>query len=259
MVGDLDLALTLGQRAAARALSMASGRSRSWTKADGTPVTEADLVIEQDMVATLHAERPCDGVLAEETGGRDVDGRRWLLDPIDGTSSFIDGGRGWGTHVALNDHDRIVVAVVTRPTEGRCWWACAGSGAYAGDLADPLGTARPLHVSQVADLRQARVGGLVPSDSTAEAVLREVATWVEDDISIMAAFLEGRVDAVVDEGGDPWDLAPCTLLAAEAGGRFRDPTGGTRFDRGGGLYSNAPLHDELTVLLAANLAGGRKE
>src|SRR5262249_27666362 len=74
------------------------------SKADGSPVSKADLAAEAAMVEVLRAERPDDGVLSEEAGlvsDAGTGGRRWLLDPIDGTVAFVGGGEHWGTHVAL--------------------------------------------------------------------------------------------------------------------------------------------------------------
>jgi histidinol-phosphatase len=257
---DLELAIKLGRLAAAMGLCLADGGAKNWSKPDGTAVTEADLAIEAAMVKVLACERPADGVLSEETARwHGTSGRQWVLDPIDGTSSFLAGGRNWGTHVALSEASKVTAAVVTRPTEGRCWWAALGSGAYASSLADPVQTAERLRVSDTGELSRARLGGLVPSDLRAEAALCDRVTWAEDDVSIIAALLEGRVDAVIDIGGDPWDIAPATLLVTEAGGRVQDPVGGTRFDLRWCLFTNAQLQDELSALLAETSLGVRKE
>jgi histidinol-phosphatase len=74
-------------------------------------------------------------------------------------------------------------------------------------------------------------------------------TWVTDPVSILAAMLEGSVDAMIDDGGQVWDLAPRTLLVTEAGGSFRDPHGGSRLDLGGGLYTNGHLDKAVADVL----------
>ena len=86
-----------------------------------------------------------------------------------------------------------------------------------------------------------------PGSPLARAIDR-VARWRSASSPILA-LLDGEVDAVVSEGGYEWDHAPALVLVAEAGGRFTDPHGGTRFDLRGGLYSNGHLHDELAALL----------
>lgn len=264
MATDADLALRLGGLAARVALPLAGTVVRTWTKADGSLATEVDVSIEQAMVRTLRRERPGDAILGEETGQADgqptsKSGRRWLLDPIDGTSAFMSAHRDWGSHVALTEDGEVTVAVMTRPTEGRCWWATAGSGTFVGRLADPAGTARALRVSGTTDLQDARIGGLIDLGGVLQTRLAGRATWVTDEVSIVAALLDGRVDAVIDMGGDPWDLAPPALLVPEAGGRFQDPHGGTRLDLRWALYSNAALHNEIAAWLLPHCADGRRE
>lgn len=100
-------------------------------KQDGSLVSDVDLEVERAMRAILGAERPNDGVLGEEGGPRKGRGdRMWILDPIDGTAEYLVGGRAWGTHVALEVAGRLAIAVLSRPTEGRFWWAVRGSGSY---------------------------------------------------------------------------------------------------------------------------------
>jgi histidinol-phosphatase len=249
---DLALALSLAERAAVIARAESAG-STARHKADGSPVTELDVALEQRIVAELAIHRPGDSVLGEECGAHPGDtGRQWILDPIDGTAELLRGGMGWGTHIALSEHGRITVAVVTRPLARRRWWAAAGHGCWTDGRAGP----RRLRVSTVAALAEARIGGLLEPGSGYLDAVRGRATWAEDELSIVGAFLEGRVDAVLDDAGDCWDLAPASLLTTEAGGRFTDLAGGQRIDLGGAVYSNGVLHGELDRLLSA---GQRKE
>jgi histidinol-phosphatase len=248
---DLELALRLAALADGRTRAV-RGTVRHRRKADGSVVTDVDLEIEREMTAALAAERPDDGILGEETGATpSLTGRQWIIDPIDGTADFVAGGQRWGTHVALSDRGTVTVAVMTRPKVNRRWWARAGCGAWT----DTTAQSGPLRVSTVADLDRARVGGLVEPNSRDQRALRGRVVWSEDEVSVVAALIEGRIDAVVDDAGDPWDLAPATLLVAEAGGRFTDPAGGKRLDLGGALYSNALLHDEIGRLLTAARTG----
>jgi len=243
---DLELALRLSAYADDRSLA-AAGAVRHWRKADRSLVTEADLAIERAMIARLAFERPADGILAEESGAIEgTSGRDWILDPIDGTADFVAGGSCYGTHIALSDRGRVLVAVITRPRARRRWWAAAGQRAWTNTSAPGN---RPLHVSAVAQLHRARVGGLLETGSPVRNLLGARATWVDDKLSVVAALIEGRIDAVVDDAGDPWDIAPATLLVMEAGGRFTDPSGGQRLDLGGAIYTNGLLDEEVHGLL----------
>lgn len=223
-------------------------------KDDGTPVTEADVAVERAMLKIISAERPGDAVLTEESGALSgTSGRRWLLDPIDGTIPFLAGKRSWGTHVALEVDGTLTVAVLTRPTEGRRWWGIRCGGAYASTSSAPLSTDHPLTVSATSCLREARIGGFVPEASAAAAEIAECAAWVDDEVSAIAALLEGRLDAVLDEGGHVWDMAPAALLTCEAGGCFRDPRGEQRLDLAWGLYTNRRIDEELMRILSSHL------
>lgn len=243
---DVLLAHRMADLADRLALSWFGRGPDTAAKGDGSPVSEADLAVEAALLELLAAERPRDGVLAEESGPRGAQmPRRWILDPIDGTRSFLAGGRAWGSHIALEVEGRLSVAVLTRPTERLRWWAVRGAGAYRSTTHDPLATTRPLSLSRTAHVADARVAGLVDPGSPGAAVLAAHARWTEDEVSVIAALLEGRVDAVLDDGGNAWDQAPAVLLVQEAGGRFRDPHGGTRPDLGWGLYANPLLMGEL--------------
>lgn len=247
---DLLLAHHLADRATEIAMSVFGGKVSCRVKADDSLVSDVDIAVEREIISLISRERPGDGVLAEESG--DLEGasqRRWIIDPIDGTSSFLEGRKSWGTHVSLEVAGRLQLAIMTRPTEGRRWWAVAGNGAYASDDRTPLSTARRLQISMTRSLAGARVGGLVEPDSADALRLRNHCTWVDDEISIVAALLEGRVDAVLDDAGKAWDQAPPVLLVKEAGGFFRDPLGGERFDMGWGLYGSPYLEQELVEVL----------
>ncbi|MFI9322630.1 inositol monophosphatase family protein [Kitasatospora aureofaciens] len=248
--GDLALALALADAATKTSMRYFRHEMPVHLKPDGSLVSEADLVVERTLLDMLSTARPNDSVLSEEAFAiQNRPDRRWVIDPIDGTSSFLGGTRDWGTHIALEVHGRVSVAVLTRPTEGHCWWAASGAGAYRSLLADPLSTRRRLRVSDAAGLDRARISGLVDPGSAAADALRARATWVDDEVCVVAALLEGRIDALLDEGGDLWDQAPVTLLVSEAGGKFCDPLGGSRYDMKWALYSNAHLHNGLREIL----------
>jgi histidinol-phosphatase len=246
---DLRLAHELADLADSTSLPYFGQEVAHQTKGDGSPVTAADLATERAMLALLRERRPDDAVLSEESGTHGDAARQWILDPIDGTVSFLAGGRDWGSHVVLEVAGEVCVAVITRPGVKRRWWAVRGFGAYTSGGDAPLATDRPLRVSDQRGLDQARVGGYVPSGSDSHVTLSTRMTWVTDPVSIFAAMLEGSVDAMIDDGGQVWDVAPRKLLVTEAGGGFRDPHGGGRLDLGGGLYTNGHLEKAVTDVL----------
>src|SRR5437868_2743342 len=126
---DLEYALSLAD--AADVLTMQRYRARDLaieTKADLTPVTDADRAVEETLRARIANDRG-DAVAGEEYGveARDV---RWLLDPIDGTKQYARGIPIWATLIALERGGEVVVGVVSAPALGQRWWAERGGGAF---------------------------------------------------------------------------------------------------------------------------------
>jgi len=240
---DLELARHLASIADEVALPYASGYVSMQWKADGSPVTAADLAVDAALREELARHRPEDAVLTEEDGLSGAIGstRRWLIDPIDGTSYFIDGLPAWGAHVALEVDGTIEVAVITRPMLGLSWYASRGAGAFRSD------SAAPIRVSTTASIEDARIGGYVWSRPEIPSRVNRVARWVASS-SPTLALLDGELDAVIGKGGFAWDLAPAVLLVAEAGGRYTDPDGGARYDMQASVASNGVLHDAVCAL-----------
>lgn len=242
---DLVLAHWLADLAAEIALPLFEQGVSSKTKADGTIVTAADIEVERQLVAALISQRPEDGILSEEGAHRAGAGRRWILDPIDGTVQFAAGEPGWGTHVALEVSGQVVLGVITRPLQGTRWWSRRGQGAFQGSSMADTTTAVALRVSSIGSLAESRVTIWPPDSSPQEQVLKDAGIWIDAGLSAMDRLFSGQQEAVITYGGGPWDHAPAVVIVEEAGGRFRDPVGGKRIDLGGGTYSNGRIDDEL--------------
>jgi len=159
-----DLALALELADLADAITMGRYRAEDLavdTKPDLTPVTEADRAVEQALREHLARERPGDGVVGEEYGGDGTGeaARRWIVDPIDGTKSYVRGMPTWATLIALAVHGEGMVGVVSAPAAGRRWWAERDRGAFA--------DGRPIRVSTIAALGDAQLvwGGIEDWDA----------------------------------------------------------------------------------------------
>jgi histidinol phosphatase-like enzyme (inositol monophosphatase family) len=216
------------------------------TKADGTPVTEADRAAERHVRRWLEANFPDDAVVGEEEVDRPgTSGRRWIIDPIDGTKAFTRGVPLFATLLAVEDEHGPAAGVIHLPALRETVWAGRGLGCFMN------GT--PTGVSEHATLDGAYVtsSGLdhwperaMPAMLVAGAVVR---TWGDGyGYSLVAT---GRVEAMFDPVVAPWDLAPMPVIMDEAGGRFTDFSGAVRIDGGSGLASNGAVHDELLDLL----------
>jgi histidinol-phosphatase len=149
---DDDLALAIELCNVADEITLARFRAHDLhveTKPDLTPVSEADHAVEVAIRDRLEAARPGDAILGEEMGTTGDAPRRWIVDPIDGTKSYVRGVPAWATLLALEDRGELVVGVVSAPALGRRWWAARGGGAFAdGD---------PIRVSEVHELGDAQL------------------------------------------------------------------------------------------------------
>ncbi len=251
---DLRLALSLATLADGITLGRFTAHDlRVHRKPDRTPVTDADLAVEDAIRAMLAEQRPRDAVLGEERGASPgntsaANGRAWVLDPIDGTKNFLRGVPAWGTLVALVTDGRPVVGVVSAPALGRRWWAAEGCGAHT---CDPNGTERAMAVSAVSQLADAYVSttnlGSWVRHRTREAYLALVdACWENrafGDCWQHCLVAEGAIDLAAEPVVNAWDVAAVQVIVEQAGGRFTDLDGNPRHDGGTALSSNGLLHD----------------
>lgn len=225
-------------------------------KADTTHVTEADQAAEMLILQGIQAARPGDAVLGEEFGDASFDGagsgnRRWIIDPIDGTASYVRGLPIWGTLIALEVDGELRVGVVSAPALHMRWYAARGDGAFAND--------RPIHVSTVDDLGDAQ---LCYSDLPSWTTYRSSAQPMIDllhrvwrtrgvgDFLQHMLVAEGAADVAAEPIVNLWDLAPILVIVEEAGGRFTNLEGVRTAAGGSAVSSNGILHDEVLAALA---------
>ena len=221
------------------------------TKPDLTPVSEADRATEQVLRARIEAERPGDGIVGEEYGEtKGSGGRRWILDPIDGTKSFVRGIPAWGTLIALEQDGEIVVGVVSAPALRRRWWASRGRGAFA--------DGERIRVSAVGALGDALFcftsltafdeHGMGDEFRALAARCWEARGFGDYWAHVLVA--EGSADLAVEPIMNLWDNAALQVVVEEAGGRFTDLENRPRSDGGNAVSTNGLLHDEVLAVLA---------
>jgi histidinol-phosphatase len=234
-----DLALALELTDAADALSLPRFRAglEIETKADLTPVTVADRAVERELRRLLAAERPDDAILGEEEGGTGSGGRRWIVDPIDGTRNYARGIPVWATLLALEDGGTVRLGVVSAPGLGRRWWAERGTGAFA--------DGERMRVSAISTLEEAVLSFAV-EDGVPDLARRAWHARGFGDFWAHMLVAEGAIDGAFDARGvSEWDLAAVQVIVEEAEGRFSDFGGEARIDGGTALTSNGLLHDAL--------------
>jgi histidinol-phosphatase len=220
-------------------------------KADGGIVTDVDAAIETALRAVLGAQRPADAILGEEFGGTQDQARVWMIDPIDGTAAFAEGGQDWSTLIALVEDGVPAVGVVSRPASGRRWWAATGCGAFAdGRAIGVSGTERLADSTMCEDFRRSIRRGLATNPLAALAQrCSRIAPWI-DRSSVMLPIASGDADFLVNWwGGKGSDLASSICVLHEAGGRFSDLRGRLDIDADIQVMSNGHLHSQLLELL----------
>ncbi len=251
---EQDLALALELADIADEITMARYRAadlRVETKPDMTPVSESDRRAETAIRERLARERPADAIVGEEFGGAPGPGRAWVIDPIDGTKSYVRGMDTWSTLIALIDDGVVVVGVVAMPSLGKRWWATQGGGAFA--------DGRRIRVSAVAELADAQLvwSGIQEWDAVGAAdALLALARGCARTRGVGDAWqymlvAEGAAEIAVDPQVSLWDLAAVSIVVQEAGGRFTDLQGRPGPGGGSGLASNGLLHEQARLLLAA--------
>jgi histidinol-phosphatase len=241
-----ELARVVGDAALARFKSHLTVE----TKADGSPVTDADRGAERVAREWLERRFPKDGILGEEHGTVRPEARRlWIIDPIDGTKAFVRGVPLWATLIAIAENDEILAGAVYCPAAGEMVVAARGEGAWWNGVR--------CQVSTVNTLAQATI---VTSDdrffdrpdradrwSALAAAVSVSRTWGDGFGYLLVAT--GRAEVMVDSQMQVWDSAAPYAVITEAGGAFTDWTGRSTAFGGGGIATNLGVADAVRAAL----------
>ena len=248
---ELQAALDAAEAAAVVIRSLYQRNIAVHTKADTTPVTEADVKAEEAIRVILTERFPDYGFYGEETGQQAMDAENlWLVDPIDGTKSFVRECPFFSTQIALMRKGRLVLGVSSAPAYGELAWAEEGAGAYL--------NGRRIHVSQMAELagaivstgnlktlarspQWAKLGELIPRISR----IRGYGDFVHYHL-----LARGSLDVVIESDVNILDIAALTVLVREAGGTFTDLQGGdVGLATTSVLATNGKLHAKIAEAL----------
>jgi histidinol-phosphatase len=255
-----DLALALELADVADSITVARFRAADLvveTKPDLTPVSEADTAVERTLRDRLASARPGDAIVGEEYGASAMpeSGRRWIVDPIDGTKNYVRGIPVWATLLALEEQGHSTVGVVSAPALGRRWWAARGAGAFMRDaLAQEP---RRLRVSAVRALEDAQLcisgfdgwGERVGIDRLLALARSCWRTRGFGDFWTYMLVAEGVAEIGCEAVVSLWDLAAPQVIVEEAGGTFTDLSGARTADGGDALATNGLLHEQALALV----------
>ena len=215
-------------------------------KVDGTPVTAADREAEAIVRRLVHEAHPDDGILGEEEAELPgTSGRRWIVDPIDGTKAFARGVPLYTTLLAVEDEHGVAAGAIVVAALEEAVWAGRGLGCFH--------DGRRCRVSATTALADAYVTTSGYSHWPEEALLAvrrsgmAMRTWGDGYGYLLVAT--GRMDVMVDPAVSAYDVAPMPVVLAEAGGRFTDLAGNEGYAGGSGVATNGLLHDEVLALL----------
>ncbi len=246
----LQAAAELARLTGATALEYAHQPLHAETKADGSPVTVADRAAERIARDWIARRFPDDGILGEEFGeSRPGALRRWIIDPIDGTKSFVRGIPLWGSLVAVCEGPVVLAGAACFPALNEMLAAAPGEGCWWNDA--------PCRVSAVSDIAAAT---LVTTDERFAGFEDRGRRW--RDLCARAAIARswgdcagyllvatGRAEAMVDPILSAWDAAPFLPIITEAGGVFTDWAEQGTIHGGSAIASNRVLAAEIRAAL----------
>ena len=212
-------------------------------------VTKADRGSEKRIFGRIQSAFPGDGFLGEEGGSRAASrkagGRKWIVDPLDGTTNFVHSFPQWAVSIALSDTGGLAVGVVFDPVRREMFEAVRGRGARLNGKAIRVSRRRSFRLALVATgfpfkrfTRMPQYLDIFQAVARSTAGIRRPGS-ASLDLSCVAC---GRVDAFWEFGLSAWDVAAGALIIQEAGGRVSDLHDGPDFLSGDILASNGALH-----------------
>jgi histidinol phosphatase-like enzyme (inositol monophosphatase family) len=243
---ELTIGAEIARAAGELALKISEGNLDVESKSDESPVTIADKACEKLIVEQLSAAFPGDGLLGEEgTSQESTNGRRWIIDPIDGTRDFIRGTRAWSVLIGLEDQGKVVAGHAYFPALGRMFSAAKGAGAFE--------DGRRIHASNIEKKRDALLCCNGLGFMHRYPFAKELLLWISEfwtvrsmggclDAMLVAA---GHADVWIEAQAKPWDLAPLKIIAEEAGCVTFDFDGNDTIYGGNYVISVPPLADEI--------------
>ncbi len=240
---DVQLLKDTVREAGALALSLFRTELKNWTKGASSPVSEADIAVNDLLEARLRTATPDYGWLSEESA--DDEGRLgkklvWIVDPIDGTRGYLAGREDWCVSVALVEDAAPVLAAVFAPATGEFFFAARGQGATRNE--------RPIFATGGNAIDFARVAGPKPLVERLKPTAQEIT--LHPRIASLALRLcrvaHGNLDAAFAGGQSrDWDLAAANLIVQEANGRMT------------ALSGDAILYNRREVAHGVLVAAGR--
>lgn len=247
-----DFAVMLARGAGDITLKYFRRQPETSTKSDGSYVTIADREAEAYLRRQIRERFPDDGILGEEEGelpGRS--GRRWIVDPIDGTFAFVHGVPFYGVLIALEIENEMSVGVVNIPALGEIVSAATGGGCFLNGEATHVSTTAKLDEALLlcTDFGAADKHGFAAQIERLQRSVENSRTWGDCYGYVLVAT--GRADVMLDPVMNLWDCAPLLPIMEEAGGTFTDWRGVRTVASGNSIATNGLLFEEVMRVIRA--------
>ena len=219
-------------------------------KPDLSPVTIADKEAEKLIVKLISEVFPDDGLLGEEgTERKSMNGRRWIIDPVDGTRDFVRGYDLWAVLIGFEVDGEVVAGVAHFPARKQMYSALKGSGAWLNE--------KPIRISEITEISQALlcVNGL--NTMRRQKFAPKIVDWMSRFWAVRSfggaldamMLCSGHAEVWIENTAKPWDLAPLKLIAEESGARFLNFDGGSSIAGGNAMICVPALEPAIRQFL----------
>jgi len=246
---ELEVAIEAAKKAAELAL-MLQPDIVAETKPDKSPVTQADRECERMIARILNDAFPDDGVFGEEGARAETrSGRRWIIDPIDGTRDYVRGNPLWANLIALEADGDVAVGVVNLPMLGKLYSASRGGGAHCNGSG--------IHASSKTSVDESVLCVNGYDKVSKSPFYGRLLDWMTNFWAVRG--LGGAADAMmvasgqaeiwVEPSASPWDFAPLKVILEEAGARYLNVDGGSTIYAGNAIGCAPGLEQEVRRFL----------
>jgi histidinol phosphatase-like enzyme (inositol monophosphatase family) len=253
----LDFAARLAREAGDITLRHFKGSFAAERKADNSFVTIADREAERFLRTSIEQSFPDDGILGEEEGEKiGTSQRRWIIDPVDGTYSFVHGVPLYAVLIGLEIDEEPVLGAVNLPALNELVYAARGLGCFWNG--EPARVSETKSLSEAlllaTDFGTAEQYGFGPAAEKLQQQVNSRRTWGDAYGHVLVAT--GRADIMLDPVMNVWDCAALLPLVEEAGGTFTDWQGNRTIHGGNAISTNGLLFDDVMKTISGSLISG---
>jgi histidinol-phosphatase len=246
---ELEVAIQAARKAAELALRYQPGIVVE-QKPDNSPVTKADRECERLIAGMLTDAFPDDGLLGEEGARAESrSGRRWIIDPIDGTRDYVRGNPLWANLIALEVEDAIVAGIVNLPGLGLLYTAAQGGGAQRNGLAIRASSKTAIQDSVLCFNGFDKLDRLPPREKLLDWMGQFWAVRGLGGAPDAMMVASGQAEIWIEPSASPWDFAPLKIILEESGARFLNLDGGDSIYAGNGIGCAPGLEGEVKRFL----------